>query len=66
MLLKHTHLWECKVNEVTSVYEHSNESIQINTLHTNDEMRNYLLIYDVLILEVSFHEVWVLCNGTLY
>ena len=34
-----------------------NESIEINTLNTNDEMRNYLLIYDVLILEANFHDV---------
>ena len=32
MLLKRTHLWECKVNEETSLYEHSNERIEINTL----------------------------------
>ena len=30
MLPKCTHLWECKVNEKTSLYEHSNESIEIN------------------------------------
>ena len=59
MLPKHTHLWECKVNEDTSLYEQSNESIEINTLNTNDEMRNYLLSYDVLILEASFYDVWV-------
>ena len=51
MLSKRTHLWECKVNKETSLYEHSNESIEINTLNTNDEMRNHLLSYDVLILE---------------
>ena len=66
MLPKRTHLWECKVNEETTLYEHSNESIETNTLITNDEMRNYLLSYDVLILDVSFHDVWVECNGTLY
>ena len=66
MLPKRTHLWECKVNEETSLYEHSNESIEINTLNTNDEMRNHLLSYDVLILEANFHDVWVECNGTLY
>ena len=65
MLPKRTHLWECKVNEETSLYEQSNESIEINTLNTNDEMRNYLLSYDVLILEASFHDVWVEFNGTL-
>ena len=54
MLLKRTHLWECKVNEETSLYEHSNESIEINTLNTNDELRNNLLSYDVLILEAIF------------
>ena len=62
MLPKRTHLWECKVNEETSLYEHSNKSIEINTLSTNDEMRNHLLSYDVLILEASFHDVWVECN----
>ena len=66
MLPKRTHLWECKVNEETSLYEHSNESIENNTLNTNDEIRNHLLIYDVLILESSFRDVWVECNGTLY
>ena len=66
MLPKLTHLWECKVNKETSLYEHSNESIEINTFNTNDEMRNHLLSYDVLILEASFHDVWVECNGTLY
>ena len=66
MLQKCTHLRECKVNEKTSLYEHSNESIGINTLNTNDEMRKHLLSYDVLILEVSFHDVRVECNGTLY
>ena len=30
MLTKHTHLWECKANEETSLYEHSNESIEVN------------------------------------
>ena len=41
MLPKGTHLWECKVNEKTSLYDHSNESIEINTLNTNDELRNH-------------------------
>ena len=66
MLPKRTHLWECKVNEETSLYEHSNESIEIKKLNTNDETRNHLLRYDVLILEAKFHDVWVECNGTLY
>ena len=57
MLLKRTHLSECKVNEETSLYEHSNESIEINTLNTNYEMKNHLLSYDVLILEANFHDV---------
>ena len=57
MLPKRTHLLECKVNEETSLYQHSNESIDINTLNTNDEMINHLLRYDILILEVSFHDV---------
>ena len=30
MLPKRIHLWECKVNEETSLYEHSNESIEVN------------------------------------
>ena len=30
MLPKPIHLWECKVNEETSLYEHSNESIEVN------------------------------------
>ena len=30
MLPKGTHLWECKVNEDTNLYEHSNESIEVN------------------------------------
>ena len=66
MLPKYTYLWECKVNEETNLYEHSNESNEINTLNTNDEMRNHLLHCDVLILEASFHDVWVECNETLY
>ena len=66
MLPKRTHLWECKVNEDTSLYQHSNESIDINTLNTNDEMRNHLLSYYFLIIEANYHDVWVECNGTLY
>ena len=66
MLPKRTHVWECKVNEETTLYEHSNKSNEISTLNNNDEMRNHLLSYDVLILEVSFHGVWVERNGTLY
>ena len=62
MLPKRTQLWECEVNKVTSLYEYSNEIIEINSLNTNDEMRNHLLSYDVLILEASFHDVWVECN----
>ena len=37
--------------------KHSNESIEINTLNTNDDMRNHLLRYDVLILEANFQDV---------
>ena len=66
MLPKHTHLWESKVNEETNLYEHSNESIENNTLNSNDEMRNILLSYDVLILEASFRDIRVEYNGTLY
>ena len=57
MLAKYTHLSECKVDEETSLYELSNESIEINTLNTNDEMRNRLLSNDVIILEANFHDV---------
>ena len=66
MLSKCDHLWECKVIKDTSFYEHSNESIEITTLNTNDEMKNNQLRYDALILEGIFHEVWLECNGTLY
>ena len=27
---KFTHLWECKVNKETNLYEHYNESIEVN------------------------------------
>ena len=66
MFPKCTHLWECKVDKETSLYENANESNEINTLNTNDEMRNHLLSYDVLILEASFNDVRVECNETLY
>ena len=66
MLAKRTNVWECKVNSKSTLNEQSNESIDINTLNTIDEMRNHLLSYDVLILEANFHNVWVECNGTLY
>ena len=39
---KHTHLLKCKVNEGTSLYEHSNEGNEIKTLNTNGEMRKHL------------------------
>ena len=63
MLPKRTYLWECRVNEETSLYAHSNENIEIITLITNDEMRNHVFSYDFLILEAN--DVWVECNGTL-
>ena len=44
-------------NEETSIYEHSNENIEFKTHNTNDEMRNHLMSYVVLILEASFHNV---------
>ena len=66
MLPKCTQLWECKVNEETSLYEHSNECIGINTRNPNNEMINNLMSYEVLILEANFHEVLVECNGSLY
>ena len=46
-----------KDNEETNLYEHSNESIDINTQNTNDEMLNHLLSYDFLILEANFHDI---------
>ena len=55
MLPKCTHLWEFKANE----------SIDMNKLHTNDEMINHVLSYDVLIIEVNFHDKRIECNGTL-
>ena len=58
MLPKRSHLWEYKVNEEISLYEHSNQSIEINKVNTDDEMRNHLLIYDVLILEANFYDIW--------
>ena len=57
MLPKCTHIYECKVNEETILNEYSNEGIELNTLNTNDEMRNHLMSYDVLILEASFHDI---------
>ena len=57
MLPKRTHQRECKVNEETSLYEYSKESIEINTLNTNDEMRHNPLRYNILILEASLHNV---------
>ena len=33
-----------------------NENIEFKTLNTNDEMRNHLLSYDVLILKTNFHD----------
>ena len=65
MLPKRTHRWECDVNEETSLYEHSNVNIDINTLNTNDVIRNHLLSYDILILEASLHNVWVEFDRTL-
>ena len=34
MLPKHTHIWECNVNEDTSLYVHSNESIETDVYLT--------------------------------
>ena len=31
--------------------------VLLNTLNTNDEMRNNLMSYDVFILEDNFHDV---------
>ena len=65
MLPQCTHLWEYKDNEETSLYEYSNKNIEFKTLNTNDEMRNLIMSYDVLILEVGLHDVWFEYNGTL-
>ena len=48
MLPNRTHLWEFKIIEETCLCEHSDESIDINTLNTNDDTINHLLSYDVL------------------
>ena len=53
-------------NEETSLYEHSNERIEFNTLNANDEMRNHLMWYAVVTLKTSFNDVWVKCNQTFY
>ena len=65
MLPKSNHLWEWKDNEETNLNEHSNESIEC-ILHINDEMRNHLIYYDILMLEANLYNVWVECNGTIY
>ena len=65
MLMNMVTTWY-EANEETNLYEHSNESMEINTLNTNDEMINNLMIYDALMLEPSFYDVWVEYNGTLY
>ena len=44
-------------NEETSLYEHSNKSVESNTLNTNYEMRNHLMRYVFLIVEANFHDV---------
>ena len=62
MLPKCTHLWECKVNEATTLCEHFNESVEINTLNTHYEMINHLLRYDILILEAIFHDILYECK----
>ena len=67
MLPKRTNLWECKVNEETSLYEHSNEGIEISIyLILIMRWENNLISYDVLILEASFNDMWVEYNGTWY
>ena len=66
MLLIRTHQGECKIMKRPIPMNSLNENIEFKTLNTNDEMRNHLLSYDVLILEDSLHDVWVECNGTLY
>ena len=52
--------------EDNSMYEHSNKSIEFNTLTTHDDMRHHLLNYNVLIIEPSINDLLVECNGTLY
>ena len=53
-------------NEEISLYDYSIESIEFNTLNANEEMINHVMIYDVIILEAIFHDVWVECNENLY
>ena len=54
MLPKRTHLWECKLNEETSLYEHSNGSMRLTHLMAkcigtwwneqwNNEMNNEIM-----------------------
>ena len=43
--------------EENSLYEHSNEGFELNTLNTNDKMRYHLMRYIILILEVNFKDV---------
>ena len=31
--------------------------VEINTLNTSDEMRNYLVSYGIFILKASFHDI---------
>ena len=45
MLPKPIHLWECKVNEETSLYECSKESIEIDTLNTNEDDKSSIEIW---------------------
>ena len=65
MLPKCTHLWECKVNKDTRLYEHSNESIEANAYLILMMRWEIIMSYDVLMLEANFHDVWVECNWTL-
>ena len=65
MLPKCTHLWECKVNEETSLYEHFNESIEVKAYLIL--MMRWEIIYELLclILVSNFNDIWIECNGTL-
>jgi len=37
--------------------KHTHISIEINALNINDDMRNHLLSFDVLIVEDNFHDI---------
>ena len=65
MLPTFTHQWECKIMKRQVSINTLMKVLNFNTLNTNDEMRNHVMRYVVLILQGNFHDVWVEFNGTL-